>query len=264
MKFCVTAVSLLLISSCFFTSCSKDKAITNQPGQVSTSVVNEKLLISTSEHYDGTTLEFYPDKRIKQYSYVIPGGSSYRFEFSYSGNTVTDDYFYNNKKFATYFFQLNEKGYMTSCQYTQYDNNGGIALQNMSYYYYNSQGQMIKQSYSIGGHTDFVYDANGNLSEMHGFNVNDVESFVHTYTYYSDKFAKPLSYGQFNSNGLGALQPMFAKNLIKHQVIVDKGSNKVDFDGEYTYTLDADGFVTSGKWVNAVNGAFHSWTSNYQ
>ena len=253
---------ILLIASGFFflVSCSKEK-LSPTPQPEPAPVANEKLLISSNRHYN-KTMEYYPDRKIKKCGFSS-GGNQYLIEFTYGANTATAKSFINTKIVEMRVYQLNEKGHMTSEVFTIYDNNGSMTDQRTAQYFYNAAGQLVKETYSVGGRTDFIYDSKGNLKEQHFFD-NNGEYGYHTYEYYEDKPAKYMSYGQFNSYGIGTLRPLLSKNLIKRQLIIDLPSQEITFDGTYTYELDADGFEIKGKYVNAINGLSHEWINVYQ
>lgn len=253
------ALGTLLIAG--ITSCSKDKAANpNTPADP----VNEKLLMATNEYYSSSTFQYYPDRKIKQYCYIA-GASTYRYDYTYNGNTVSQIMFYNNTKSSENIFTLNSKGYATTCQYIEYDANGNPnGYQSITNYTYNAAGQVVKETYSTGGYSEYFYDANGNRIEFDAYNTSNQKYWVSQYEFYTDKFAKHLSYGQFDSNGFGQFLPLPAKNLVKHQVSTNLLTNTVDFDGQYSYTLDKDGFIMTGQWVNAVSGQTYNWTNTFQ
>ena len=242
------------------TSCSKDKIA---PNPAPAPIANEKMIVASDEFYPGTIITYYPDRKIKSYSYTPQGGFERLAEFFYNGNTVLKKQYYKGILQAETNFILNKKGHIKSSHYKLYDNNGNIATENDAEYFYDAAGHMVKEVFSTGAILECKYDMNGDRSETHYYE-NGVEIWKTLLTYYTDKKRKLMSYGYGNSNGDGAMLPLPSKNLLKHQINWDMTTQTLEFDGEYTYELDGDGFIKKGKYTNAVTGNSWEWTNTYQ
>lgn len=133
-------------------------------------------------------------------------------------NTYRDTYTYNNagQKIEELFWDVEDD-----------------RLLSRNVYSYNDQGQLVKREITYGsnltGRTEFIYDANGFLTEEHHYNNDGVMT----------------ARGEYTTNSEGQIQ--------SYKEYIQKSSDKsLSEYGTYTYSYNSEGRLISRVWENTT------------
>lgn len=260
MKFSSTlaAAALLLVGA---TSCKKDRH-DQPPAPTPTETVNQKRLLKTSMIGGEFVMSYNADASIKEFTIQESANSHLRTTFAYNGNTVLQTRIHNDVKIWTYELTLSNNRIAKAVR-TSFDNQGNITNTYVVDHYYNANGQLSMEEYSIGLREQYDYDVNGNLLESRTYE-GPTFKYRTQYQYYLDKTEKPMSINLMEPLGWGGFRPMFSKNLRKRKTVTNMETQQVYFDAIYTYEFDADGYVSKGKHVSQPSGFVKEWTNVYQ
>src|SRR5258705_634318 len=255
-----TFAILLFVLAMAFTSCKKESTITNSI-PVAPVTPNERLLLSVTGMNSNYSFEYNSDRTVKSYTW---GGGTLKGSFSYPANKLVIIYYDNNVKNSDYVFELSN-GIAQKQTSNNYAINGTIIDTYVNLYSYNAGGQLIKETFTKnavnGGSVDWSYDNNGDLSGLTVKDQNGTITWQSTYEYDLSLLDKSVSYGQFNSVGAGSVFPKKAKHLIKKQTTIE---NNITKTYNYTYTLDAQGYVLTAIVKDNANVLADNWTNTWQ
>ncbi|TDH29231.1 hypothetical protein EXU57_03955 [Segetibacter sp. 3557_3] len=255
--------SLITIAFAFaLTSCSKDYL--NNTGRAS----DESLVTGTSENittgpitlspklskHGETTLTYTALLQLSQVSYNANNHTAYSIVNQNGKTSHIATTYYQGNITGRFVYQLNAQGLAASIRAEKLYN-GEWQLYWEDTYTYNALKQLIKIS-SNSGHYDFVYDANGDLSNIKYTNWQN-KLIMETIFWYQvggpfiadknrinpeDIWVDPYLriYGKFRNH---------LPKRIKHSNFNPNGE-KTDY--KYEYVLDANGYIKTQKKIDAL------------
>jgi hypothetical protein len=106
-----------------------------------------------------------------------------------------------------------------------------------------------------------TYDVNGDMILSETKDANGVVTRSINYEYDLSKLDKSGSWGQSDANGTGSVFPKMAQHMIKKLTINQNNTIKVN---NFSYTLDAQGYVVTGTCTNEQNVITDTWTNSWQ
>ncbi|GAB3794896.1 hypothetical protein GCM10028819_09990 [Spirosoma humi] len=270
------AVSFAVIIGSF--ACQNDNLVNpSNPEQVADKATNS-LIPDKLPNYvlvkDGPeTVSYYPDGRLKRviYGADVPGNTNERTDYTYEGTqSVRVATVYNNKTYNEETFTLDANG--RCYQYRAYNYpDGNVTKFKYVYnssYTYDSQGRLKTWTSYTSAYTlqyDYFYTVDGDLSKVvrHNGAVAD-EEFTFAYklaeapALLSDSY--PLN-AQLNFKGWGLLNDTYlgifgtsSKHLVKRITRKNLVKNQVEQDTKFTYTLNANGYVSNRTSVDVLTG----------
>lgn len=242
-----------------FSSCSKkDSIVTPTTPPVP---VNERMLLSYAGVYTTNVFTYNADKTLKSYTWVNGYG---RAEYSYQPGKLMITHYGNNIKVGLFIYELSA-GIAQKLTSTFYDANGGVTDVYVTTYTYNSKGQKSKDDYTKNGSTygsnSYTYDANNDMTILEIKDANGITTWKSVYEYDLALRDKSYSFGQFNSNGTGLIFPKVSQHLKKKQTITQNNAVTVY---DYSYTLDASGYVLTGIVKDQANVTADNWTNTWE
>jgi len=240
----------------FLSSCQKDEVIPVPEVKVIT-----KNVVKTNESGNMTSITHNADGTIKTMTWETSGMQNVR-TFTYAANEIYYEQTRNSVKVQDVKFILSG-GKIITADYTFYNANGSVNAQVSEMRSYNSLGQYIECTYSNGARTTFTYNANGDLQSFTNYSSVGVKQSTSEFQYLSTP-EKSRNFNYFNHEGLGKFEFPFASHLLSHRKNISFPSGNVDFDGDFSYEFDADGFVVKGMYASTITpGNAGSWIYEY-
>ncbi len=213
------------------------------------------------------TLTYLGDGRLHKVSYK-PGTYLYNYTnytygslqiktTSYSGYQVGEENTYFTDANTGRCYESNEKSYV-------FYSFGTVMNEQNWVYTYNATGQLTSRAKksNILARTAYTYNATGDLSKTTTYGANGIATSEATFTY-ALSAADPLLTDHHPLNNRYADLPnpylrifgKSSKHLVKRITEKSLPGNQVQYDFSFTYTLNADGYVTEQKMLNTNNNA---------
>jgi hypothetical protein len=234
-------ILLLLLATLF--SCKKNKTETSVPPEIV---------------YKIKTIAGINNSNVRTYTYDTDGrllkndGTIYKYEYSYSGNTVTEKY-YNTNLVSTTLYELNADGLVSK---ESYSDNTGVLSVTIYTYNTNKQVQKTMRTYTASGFIateNYFYTGKAVDSVKTTFSNNaDVWKIV--YEYYTDK--KPsTNYKNWGINFYADRSDKLIKKSTFTAYIAATNTNNPPQIDEVTYSFDALDRVTQRVFNGQVNSS---------
>ena len=266
---CVLTLSIGLAS------CQQENVVAPEaPAEVSAANLREGLLPTIPKKHQlvkhgESTLTYMPDGRLQKVTYVQAtrgGGSPTYIQYKYGNNSIVSTLYYNNKiaEIATYLLDAKGRCYDAKLvEHIQYGPNSYVEKETGFTYLYNEKGQIksFTDKKYASQKTTFDYNAAEELTKITAYNPsasNPGLGIVSESTlYYDQPTGDPIldDLSPINLEAANLPDPYLmifgkpGKHLVK--MITEKGS----LGGKYfTYTLDAEGYVTK-RDIYQVSGA---------
>ncbi len=176
---------------------------------------------------------------------------------SYAGNQVGEENTYFTDVNTGRCYESNEKSYV-------FYSFGSIMNEQDYVYSYNAAGQLTSRARknNPAQRTAYTFNAAGDLSKTTTYGANGIATAETTFTY-ALSAADPLLTDRYLLNaGLSDLPNPYlrifgklSKHLVKRITKKSQPGNQLHFDFTYSYTLNADGYVTEQKMLNTPNNA---------
>ncbi|AUD01405.1 hypothetical protein [Spirosoma pollinicola] len=270
------AVSLAVAIGSF--ACQNDNLVNPaNPGQVANQATNNIIPDKLPKYVlikDGPqTVSYYPDGRLKRviYGADVPGNTNERTDYTYEGTqSVKATAVYNNKTYNEETFTLDAYG--RCYQYREYVYpDGGVTKQKYVYnssYTYDNQGRLktwTSFAPTLTLQYEYSYTVDGDLSKVVRYNGDAADEEI-TFAY---KLAEapallPDSYplnAQLNFKWWGLLKDTYlgvfgtaSTHLVKRVIRKNLITNQVEQDNKFTYTMNANGYVSNRTSVDVLTG----------
>ena len=248
--------SLAIIACLAFASCSKEKTDSN-PGNPGNPV--SKKLTHTTVNGD-INLSYNADGTLHDMTRVI-GAYTYKYIYTYSPGKVN---YVSNQQTPTGWkkSEIGEytiaNGRPTTFVWTYFDAYENPISTFTESFIYNAKGLLARRNFTGNVHSIYTYDAQDNMILSEYYDDMNVNTGKTEYTYGSQKDLFP-GLNWVRSYGDGFFLPQISKNLPLTQKGTDLVTNTISYHTTFTYVLDADGYVKTGKADDAVSGTSYSW-----
>ena len=182
--------------------------------------------------------------------------------FTYANNHLIWVITSNNIKLMETDFTLLNGVAQTAVTKT-WEMNGTPKDEYLTYYLYNNLGFLVKDSIfkngQFAGAYRYEYNNDKDLSNRKDIDANGTIVGDIDFEYDLSHLDKTGSYGQFDNSGTNEIFPRKAKHMIK-----SRHSKLLNNIYTYTYTYDADGYVTHGQIKNTTNGETDTFNNTWQ
>jgi len=258
-------------------SCQEDKlVIPTQPLAETSQAVNDIISPTIPKKYTlikhgQNTLSYYSDGRLRKVSYglALRGSTNGYTLYTYNTQSIVASSYYGDNtliQVQTYLLDANTGRCYESQQvdYVQIAYNLTVTQESNFLYAYDEKGRL--KTYSNKKYTydrtEFAYNTDGDLSKLthYGKPISNASPLiVAEFTFaYDQPTGDPIltDFSPINVESANLPDPYLkvfgksSKHLVK--LITEKGSLGGKY---YTYTLNADGYVTARKEYSLFNGA---------
>jgi len=258
--------NIIIASLCIaaLSSCKKSDHVNDEPGEMLTSEIKGKTLVSTN--IDGQiTIEYTADKKISSMYKIAANGTEQKSSFTHEPgkSTYTVMEKINNdwvKKLVGIFTMVNGKA--THYELNIYNANGNLQDTRHEEFTYDNKGRLVKRKFSNDYFRTYLYDKNGNATKLvyHTSEGVALDTLIYTYGNMPDKFTQ-LNFRTTLAEGF--FLPPLARLLPVAQYGVK--SNGVEHDHlTFAYETDAEGYVIKGIVTNPSAAASTEWINVYQ
>lgn len=248
-----------ILFSLILLSCKKEN-ITDNAGDETAAVI--KKLVHTTINGD-ISIDYNVDGTPHKITTTQSGGAKYEKVYTYSPGKVNYLLTMGGKKSEIgEYILLN--GRISSFQWTYYDYFEDPINTFNETYLYNAKGLLERHNFGGNVYTLYSYDNKDNLILKLYHNEQGVLSDKVEYAYGNQKDLFP-SFGYMRNYGDGFFLPAYSKYLPVSQKVTDLLTNQVTYDGTFSYELDAQGYVTKGKWHSLTPGyQDYEWINSFQ
>ncbi|WP_018619539.1 DUF4595 domain-containing protein [Spirosoma luteum] len=256
-------------------SCQTENLVNpDQPSAVAKQTINDIIPINLPKFTlvkDGPqTVCYYPDGRLKRviYGLDVPGNTSERTDYTYDSHSVKATMTSENKVYSEETYVLDATGRCFQYRAYTYPNGSTTKIKYMYNYSYTYDSQGRLKTWADNANSllyQYTYNADGDLSLVilqKGGTAQ--EEFTFAYKLPNAVTLLPDSYplnAQLNFKWWGLLSDTYlavfgtaSSHLVKRVTRKNLLTNQVTQNTTFTYTLDANGYVTNRTSVNDLTG----------
>lgn len=200
---------------------------------------------AASKSSGNLSFEFNDDGSTQLISWIDAAGNSFTKAFAYNGSTVNIIEKKNDTIIKQEKIELMD-GNIVSLKATI----PGSQVDYTMHYSYNKRGQLEKVTYGNGTVHEYEYDSRANLTETKWYDRNGQIIVTAKKRYFPTMPDEYTHYSKLLDRSYAAFIPPFAESGAEWLKMTNKVEAEISFDGKYAYTMDNDGYIKKGLFVD--------------